>query len=152
MLFSIWLYHRTITNNRTFCIGYFWTKIWNKFRNTGTNIAFRKYSIDKLLLSSSRELLQRFKTQELIHWKDILKNFETDLKQGSKDDTATSVFANTDDGKKCWEDFKIRVVEHVSLHPSLREFHFLLFYNRTCESWRNIILVFVHKKWLIYLN
>jgi hypothetical protein len=59
-------------------------------------------------------LLQRFKTQELIHWKDILKNFENQLKNGTTDDLATNVFAKTEDGKKHWEDFKARVVEHVS--------------------------------------
>jgi len=59
-----------------------------------------------------KELLQRFKTQELIHWKDILKNFENELKHDTKDDPATSVFANNEEGKKSWEDFKVRVVEH----------------------------------------
>jgi hypothetical protein len=61
-----------------------------------------------------RELLQRFKTQELIHWKDILKNFENELKNGTKDDPGTNVFSKNEDGKKRWEDFKVRVVEHVS--------------------------------------
>ncbi len=69
-----------------------------------------------------RELLQRFKTQELIHWKDILKNFESDLKNGTKDDAATNVFINNDDGKKRWEDFKVRVVEHVSYSTVFRNF------------------------------
>ncbi|CAF1684553.1 unnamed protein product, partial [Adineta ricciae] len=59
-----------------------------------------------------KELLQRFKTQELIHWKDIQKNFEQELKNGTADDRATNVFTNDDDGKKRWEDFKVRVVEH----------------------------------------
>lgn len=59
-----------------------------------------------------KELLQRFKTQELIQWKDVLKSFENELKNGSKEDPATGVFAHTDDGKKRWEDFKVRVVEH----------------------------------------
>jgi hypothetical protein len=61
--------------------------------------------------------LQRFKTQELIHWKDILKNFEQELKNGTTDDRATNVFSNTEEGKKRWEDFKVRVVEHVSSSP-----------------------------------
>jgi hypothetical protein len=67
-----------------------------------------------MLVFFLRELLQRFKTQELIHWKDILKNFENELKNGTKDDPATNVFINNEDGKKRWEDFKVRVVEHVS--------------------------------------
>ena len=61
-----------------------------------------------------RDLLQRFKTQELIHWKDLLKNFETELRVGTKENPATQVFPKTDDGIKRWEDFKARVVEHVS--------------------------------------
>ena len=59
--------------------------------------------------------MQRFKTQELIHWKDILENFENELKNGTKDDPATNVFVKNEDGNKRWEDFKARVVEHVSL-------------------------------------
>jgi len=59
-------------------------------------------------------LLQCFKTQELIHWKNILKNFENELKNGTVDDPATNVFAKNEDGIKRWEDFKARVVEHVS--------------------------------------
>jgi len=58
--------------------------------------------------------LQRFKTQELIHWKDILKNFENELKNGTTDDPATNVFIKNEDGNKRWEDFKARVVEHVN--------------------------------------
>ncbi|CAF3308418.1 unnamed protein product [Rotaria sp. Silwood2] len=59
-----------------------------------------------------KDVLQRFKTQELIHWKDILKNFKYELKNDTKDDPVTNVFTNTDDGKKRWKDFKVRVVEH----------------------------------------
>jgi hypothetical protein len=55
--------------------------------------------------------LQLFKTQELIHWKDILKNFENELKNGTNDDLATNVFIKNDER---WEDFKSRVVEHVN--------------------------------------
>ncbi|CAF3499737.1 unnamed protein product [Rotaria sp. Silwood2] len=72
--------------------------------------------LDKKLeqIPKYKELLQRFETQELIHWKDILKNFENELKSGTKDDPPTNVFINNDDGKKRWEDFKVRIVEHVS--------------------------------------
>ena len=108
--------------------------------------------IRKFFLKSCRELLQRFKTQELIHWKDILKNFENELKNGTKDDPATTVFSKNDDGKKRWEDFKVRVVEHVSSVFSSNTFILLISLKRICVSWQNITLVFVHKKWLIYLN
>ncbi len=119
----------------------------NKFPNTSRKIFFFKLFFIKT--DFCRELLQRFKTQELIHWKEALKTFENDLKNGTKDDPATSVFINNDDGKKSWEDFKVRVVEHVS-----QDFFFLLklfFFKRICVLWQNIILVFVHKKWLNYL-
>jgi len=59
-----------------------------------------------------KDLLQRFKTQELIHWREFLTNFEQDLKNGTKDDPATTVFSNPTTGKKTWDDFKVRVVEH----------------------------------------
>ncbi len=62
-------------------------------------------------LEINRDLLQRFKTQELIHWKDILKNFENELQH---DQPATNIFTKTEDGNQRWEDFKARVVEHVS--------------------------------------
>ncbi len=58
-----------------------------------------------------RDLLQLFKTQELIHWKDLLKNFENELKNGANNDPATNVFIKNDER---WEDFKARVVEHVN--------------------------------------
>ncbi len=72
---------------------------------------FLSFRID---VKINRDLLQCFKTQELIHWKNILNNFENELKNGTADDPATNVFAKTEDGNKCWEDFKARVVEHVS--------------------------------------
>ncbi len=101
-------------NNRIFYIVYFLIKILNKFPNTSRKIFFFKLFFIKT--DFCRELLQRFKTQELIHWKEALKTFENDLKNGTKEDPATNVFTNDDDGKKRWEDFKVRVVEHVSRH------------------------------------
>ncbi|CAF0852410.1 unnamed protein product [Adineta steineri] len=59
-----------------------------------------------------KDLLQRFKTQELIHWKDIQTNFENELKNGTSNDLATKVFTKENDGDKRWEDFKSRIVEH----------------------------------------
>jgi hypothetical protein len=59
--------------------------------------------------------LNRFKTQELIDWKDIQKNFENELKNGTKDDQPTNVFhSKQSDGTQVWNDFKTRIVEHVS--------------------------------------
>lgn len=66
-----------------------------------------------LVFPFSRELLEKFRRQELIHWKEIEKNFEQDLKVGSKDDPPTKVFPSTPQGQKRWKHFKERVVEHV---------------------------------------
>jgi hypothetical protein len=101
-------------NNQIFYIVYFLIKISKKFQNTSKKelISFQSKFYYFFL---NRDLLLRFKTQELIHWKDILNNFEHELKHGTKDDPATNVFAKTDDGNKCWEDFKVRIVEHVTI-------------------------------------
>ena len=69
-----------------------------------------------------RELLQKFQTQELIHWKEIEKNFEEELKLGTKDDPTTNVFNSTEEGKQRWTDFKARVVEHVNYNFHLFSF------------------------------
>ena len=98
-----------------------------------------------------RELLQRFKTQELIHWKDVLKSFENERKNGSKEDPATGVFGHTDDGKKRWEDFKVRVVEHVGRFLTGDD-SILCLERRICESCPNTTRVFARRKWLNYWN
>lgn len=64
--------------------------------------------------SCCRSLLDLFKNQELIHWKEFCQQYEPKLK-GSLDsvDGATGVFDDTESGKKRWENLKDRVVEHV---------------------------------------
>jgi len=48
---------------------------------------------------------------ELIQWKELSDNYETELKSGT---TATDVFSlNTEKGNKRWGDLKNRVAEHV---------------------------------------
>jgi len=83
------------------------------FNNEQSDLLHRIF-LDKNLdeIPKYKELLQKFKTQELIHWKEIEKNFENELKFGSKDEKATLVFPSTDQGKQRWNDFKARVVEH----------------------------------------
>jgi len=89
----------------------------NKFQNiskkTKKKFLFFK-SFFLIDLQINRELLERFKTQEIIHLKDIQNNFENELKHGTKDDSATNVFNKIDDENKRWKDFKARVVEHVN--------------------------------------
>lgn len=83
------------------------------FNNEQSDLLHRIF-LDKNLdeIPKYKELLQKFKTQELIHWKDLQKNFENELKLGSKDDPSTQVFASNEQGRQCWNDFKARVVEH----------------------------------------
>ncbi|GAB1600228.1 26S proteasome non-ATPase regulatory subunit 12-like [Argonauta hians] len=60
-----------------------------------------------------KELHGLFTTSELINWKQVCADFETDLKEGSKSCPATHVFSTNSIGsKKRWQDLKNRVVEH----------------------------------------
>lgn len=60
-----------------------------------------------------RSFLQLFTTMELIQWKELSKDYESELKSGS---TATDVFSeSTEKGKKRWADLKNRVAEHVCI-------------------------------------
>ncbi|XP_027851623.1 26S proteasome non-ATPase regulatory subunit 12 [Aphis gossypii] len=57
-----------------------------------------------------KSFLQLFTTMELIQWKELSKDYESELKSGS---TATDVFSEgTEKGKKRWADLKNRVAEH----------------------------------------
>lgn len=61
-----------------------------------------------------RELLQLFTTPELINWRLLHQKYESDLREATSDITAAEVFGHDEIGKKCWQDLKNRVVEHVS--------------------------------------
>ncbi|XP_074648032.1 26S proteasome non-ATPase regulatory subunit 12-like [Tubulanus polymorphus] len=64
-------------------------------------------------LSLYKDLLEKFSTSEVMRWKDICMQFEAELKFGSPNSPATGIFnTSTDEGKKRWDDLKIRVVEH----------------------------------------
>ncbi|CAH1793593.1 unnamed protein product [Owenia fusiformis] len=69
---------------------------------------------DKLLedLPLYKQLLKQFITQEIMQWGELSRLYESELRQGSPQNTATDVFANTEEGNKRWKDLKIRVVEH----------------------------------------
>jgi len=60
-------------------------------------------------LPSYKTLLELFKNQELINWKDLCKLYEQELKSGTG---ATAVFDKSEFGVKRWQTFKNRVVEH----------------------------------------
>ncbi|CAF1099955.1 unnamed protein product [Adineta steineri] len=85
----------------------------SSYNNEQSDFLHRLF-LDKNLeeIPKYKDLLQRFKTQELIHWKDIQTNFENELKNGTNNDLATKVFTKENDGDKRWEDFKSRIVEH----------------------------------------
>ncbi|KAL8566124.1 26S proteasome non-ATPase regulatory subunit 12 [Nucella lapillus] len=60
-----------------------------------------------------RDMLKCFTTPELIQWKMLCQNFETELKTGSAANPPTHVFnPKQENGVKRWSDLKIRVVEH----------------------------------------
>ncbi|XP_006813482.1 26S proteasome non-ATPase regulatory subunit 12-like [Saccoglossus kowalevskii] len=59
-----------------------------------------------------RNLLKCFTTSELMRWQQVCSIYERELKVGSANNPCTMVFEDTDDGKKRWDDLRIRVVEH----------------------------------------
>lgn len=78
-------------------------------------LMFLELEIEILLFTKTfRELLQLFTTPELINWKSLHLKYESDLREATSDITAAEVFGHNEIGKKCWQDLKNRVVEHVS--------------------------------------
>ena len=54
-----------------------------------------------------------------MEWRNLTSICEKEFRDGLPDSPATGVFdRNTDRGNKRWEDFKKRVVEHVSIFSS----------------------------------
>ncbi len=66
------------------------------------------------VLDFSRELLKLFINPELIRWQSLKDVYEKELRVGSAEAPATSLFPMTKEGEKRWETFHRRVVEHVS--------------------------------------
>ncbi len=63
----------------------------------------------------SRDLLKQFTTNELMSWSLLKTTYERELRDGTADSPATGVFDKlTERGQKHWEDFRKRVVQHVS--------------------------------------
>ena len=52
--------------------------------------------------------MERFTNQELID-QTVIASFENELRKAAG---ATDVFTETEDGRKRWDDLKLRVVEH----------------------------------------
>lgn len=74
---------------------------------------FFTFSISYYNFFVFRSFLQLFTTMELIQWKELSKDYESELKSGS---LATDVFSdNTEKGNKRWADLKNRVAEHVCI-------------------------------------
>jgi 26S proteasome regulatory subunit N5 len=74
-------------------------------------------SLEEIL--KHKELLTKFTTSELMNWREICQEYETELRKGPPDSTSTAIFSaknkdgsKNEDGIKRWEDLKVRVVEH----------------------------------------
>ena len=63
----------------------------------------------------SRALLKCYVTAELMNWAEVTQQYEKELRQGSAENLATEVFVNNEEGNKRWDDFRKRIVEHVSV-------------------------------------
>ena len=62
-----------------------------------------------------REILDLFTRSEIINWQDLCSRFETILRTGGEVDSAAVFSKDTKAGEQRWKDFKIRVVESVSI-------------------------------------
>jgi len=59
------------------------------------------------------ELLTLFTTNELIIWRDLVTQFESELRNQPPASTAGQIFTvKTEEGAKRWKDLKVRCVEH----------------------------------------
>ena len=80
--------------------------VWGFLKDTS------KTSMNAVII---RELLTKFTTNEIMNWKEMCTEYESELRNGPANSTAATVFTSkTEDGNKRWKDLKIRVVEHVS--------------------------------------
>ena len=62
-----------------------------------------------------REVLECFRKEELLNWEWFESTFSSCLRDGVTDGPATTVFSRDSEvGVAQWEDFRKRVVEHVS--------------------------------------
>ena len=81
------------------------------FRASASVICIQKIEIIKIC----RDFLKLFKTDELMQWKNLTSMCEKEFRDGLSGSPATGAFDRTSErGNKRWDDFKKRVVEHVS--------------------------------------
>lgn len=71
------------------------------------------YSIKNFFLSL-REVLECFRRNELLDWAEFESKYGPSLREGASDGPAPSVFSTSEVGGRQWEDFRKRVIEHVS--------------------------------------
>ena len=63
-----------------------------------------------------REIVELIRRDELLDWGEFEATFGPVLRDGVEDGPATTVFQLGDAlGRKQWEDFRKRVIEHVSI-------------------------------------
>ena len=78
--------------------------------------------IQILVIMFSREVLECFRKEELLKWAWFDTTFSPCLLDGVTDGPATDVFCRTTEvGVAQWEDFRKRVVEHVSVGAHVLE-------------------------------
>ena len=67
--------------------------------------------------SHGREVVELFRRDELLDWGEFEATYGPVLRDGVEDGPATTVFQRGDMlGDQQWEDFRKRVIEHVSVH------------------------------------
>jgi len=64
-------------------------------------------------MTKFKELLTLFTTNEIIQWRDLVRDFESELRNQPPASTSAHIFnSKTDEGNKRWKDLKVRCVEH----------------------------------------
>ena len=71
-----------------------------------------------------REVLECFRREELLEWSWLQTKYASSLRDGASDGPAPLVFSRAGEvGEQQWEDFRKRVIEHVS-EPLCKGYHF----------------------------
>jgi hypothetical protein len=104
-------------NSRTSSIECSRIEAWRVFQPTSKCLIFSIPSRPKTLKCevstflhfcyNHRQLLELFKNQEIINWKELVATYEKEIRE-------TDVFDKSPFGVKRWASLKSRVVEHVS--------------------------------------
>lgn len=74
------------------------------------------YMFVLMYLYMYREVLECFRREELLEWALVESKYGPVLRDGTSDVTVTDVFTRGQEmGERRWENFRKRVIEHVSL-------------------------------------